>query len=268
MRMRYLKDLPVPKGNLIGGNLKDFNKPQRHLIFERWIREYGDLFKIRLFHKQLVVCADPEIIDTILSMRPDTFSRFPKIDEVLSEMGIGGVFSAEGSSWKQQRKVVSEALSLRKTKGFYPRIIAKSQGLVSKWNSYADTGQILDVREEMRSFTVDVICSLIFGYEMNNIKERDEALTKHLDLIFPMVNKRIAASFPVWRLLPGKKDRELNTSLLFLKTLVEDLIDKAKTRLKDNQQLRDKPSNFLEAILVERENEVFSTSHENRTISN
>ena len=58
--------------------------------------------------------AKPELNTEILKLRPEKFRRFSKINEILTEMGIVGVFNAEGETWKKQRKPSSEALNLKK----------------------------------------------------------------------------------------------------------------------------------------------------------
>lgn len=108
-----IKDLPSPKGHFILGHLPQFNVPNKHQVLERWVEECGDLFKINFVGKPFVVSANPELNSDILKMRPDGFRRFSKIDEILTEMGIVGVFNAEGDVWKRHRKPTSEALNLR-----------------------------------------------------------------------------------------------------------------------------------------------------------
>src|SRR5688572_8727726 len=107
--MKTIKDLPSPKAKLIVGHLLDFETNNVHNILENWAKEVGDVYKINLLGKQFIVSADPDLNMQILKQRPDKFQRYHKISEVIEEMGIMGVFNAEGERWKKHRKLTSEA---------------------------------------------------------------------------------------------------------------------------------------------------------------
>ena len=250
-----IKDLPSPKGHFILGHLPKFNAPNKHQVLERWIEECGDLFKINFVGKPFVVSANPELNSDILKMRPNGFRRFSKIDEILTEMGIVGVFNAEGDAWKRHRKPTSEALNLRKIKSYYPIISKTTQNLVNKWANFAENKTAINVQKEMVRYTIDITTAVAFGYQLDTINHKEDDFQKHLELIFPMVNERITAPVALWRIYKQKKDKALDTSLKAIELIIYDFIKKAKSRLDKHPELKENPSNFLEALLVEQEKE-------------
>ena len=250
-----IKDLSSPKGHPILGHLPQFSASNKHQVLERWVKECGDLFKINFVGKQFIVSANNFINDEILRLRPDKFRRFSKINEILEEMGVDGVFNAEGETWKKQRRPIAESLSLKKVRGFYPIISEKTEHLLNKWQRYAKEGAIIDVQREFMRYTVDITTAIAFGYELNTINNEEDDFQKHLELIFPMVNERITAPISYWRWIKLKKDRELDRALKAIEKIVYQFIDDAKKRLENNVELRNNPTNFLEALLVEQENE-------------
>ena len=96
--MKTIKDLPSPKSNFLLGHLSAFKIDNVHNILENWAREVGDIYKINLVGKQFIISTDPDLNTQILKHRPDKFKRSSKINEVLIEMGIMGVFNAEAES--------------------------------------------------------------------------------------------------------------------------------------------------------------------------
>jgi hypothetical protein len=56
---------------------------------------------------------------------------------VAKEMGIVGVFSAEGADWKRQRRVTVHALDANHLRQFFPTIKV-TERLRNRWNSAAD----------------------------------------------------------------------------------------------------------------------------------
>ncbi len=253
--MKKLKDLPSPKGHLIFGHLLPFKRSDKHRVLENWVKESGNLFQIRLLSKRFIVSADQQMNVQILKQRPSKFRRFSKISEVLEEMGIIGVFNAEGDTWKKHRKITSEALNVKNTTAYFPIVKESTKRLLNKWRKEAANENKIEVQIEMMRLTVDITSAIAFGYPMNTLEEKDEVIQKHLEKVFPMINSRITSPLPIWRLIKSKKDKELDEALEHIRKSIQQFIDEAKNRLKLNPVLKEKPSNFLEALLVEQEQE-------------
>lgn len=251
--LRQIKDLPSPKGSFLLGHLPQFKADNKHQVLERWVKESGDLFQINFVGKKFVVSADPEMNQEILKLRPEKFSRFFKINEIMEEMGIVGVFNSEGETWKRHRKPTSEALNLKKVNGYYPIIQHKTAQLLQKWNTLTNTP--IDIQKELMKYTVDITTAIAFGYQLDTLNDQNDALQQHLEHIFPMINERITAPIPLWRYYKQQKDKDLATALEAIEKVVQRFIDEAKIRLADNPELQEKPTNFLEALICEQERE-------------
>ncbi|MTI32572.1 cytochrome P450 [Xanthovirga aplysinae] len=260
--IQSIKDLPSPKGTFLLGNLPEFQNQEKHLVLEKWVEECGKLFKINLLGKEFVVSADPDLNHQILKHRPDMFRRFFKISEIMEEMGIMGVFNAEGNAWKKHRKLTSEALNMRNIKGFFPTISQVTHRLFRKLKAFDVEGKEVDVQKLMMRYTVDITTVIAFGYPMNTLENEGDVIQGHLEKIFPMVNQRITAPLTYWRFLKLRKDRELDNALLEIEKTIMDFISEARNRLKQNPDLKEKPGNFLEALLVQQEKEGNFSDHE------
>lgn len=238
------------------GHLPQFNAPNKHQVLERWVEEAGDLFRINFVGKEFVVSANPAINKEVLRLRPEKFRRFSKINEILEEMGIMGVFNAEGDTWKRHRKITAEALNAKKVRENYAVIVDKVKQMLEKFKGYAAEEKSFDIQKEMVAFTIDVTTAIAFGYELDTINNRSDSFQKHLEIIFPMVNNRITAPIPTWRYIKQKKDKQLDASIEAIKKLIYRFIAEAKERVEASPELRENPSNFLEALVVaNRENE-------------
>ncbi len=253
--LTLLKDLKTPKGSFISGNLNDFKKKDKHRILEEWVKEYGELYTIRLGPIKALVSANVNFNTSILKQRPEKFRRLSKINEVFVEMEFYTVFNAEGEHWKKQRKPVSEALNVKKVKGYYPIIKEKTSNLISKIESYTNTENSVEIINDFIAFTIDVTTEIAFGYKLNTIHNEQDSFQNHLELIFPMINERITAPIPMWRILPNSKDKKLKASLNAIEEIINQFIKDAKQRLTNNSDLHENPSNFLEALLIESEKE-------------
>jgi cytochrome P450 len=59
----------------------------------------------------------------------------------------------------------------------------------------------------------------------------------------------------LWRYYKQKKDIQLIKSLATIEKLIYKFIDQGKKRMEENPALKDKPTNFLESILIENDND-------------
>ncbi|MEP5341852.1 MAG: cytochrome P450 [Algibacter sp.] len=253
-----IKELKSPKGTFLLGHLSQFNTYNKHQVLERWVEESGDLFKINFVGKEFVVSSNPDFNNKMLRARPESFKRFSKIDEILKEMGVDGVFNAEGSTWKRHRKPIVEALNVKNVKAFYPILVEKTTTIFEKFKNYAKEDHVIDIQKEFMRFTIDITTEIAFGYKLDTINNRSNDFQKHLEVIFPMINYRVTAPFPIWRYFKSKKDKVLDASLKAIESVIYEVIDNAKIRIEEQPKLKEQPSNFLEALLVDNEDANFS----------
>lgn len=245
--------LPSPPKHFILGHLPEFKSQSSHLVAQKWIKETGNLFRINFAGKRVIVSADPDVNRQILKSRPHDFRRFYKISEVMEEMGVLGAFNAEGKTWEHHRKLTAEALNFKNTKSYFPTIVSMTDRLLRRWRKVADNKQPIDVQKELMRYTVDITTTIAFGYDTKTLERDDDVIQQHLEKIFPMIHKRITAPIPYWRFIKFKKDKELLFALSEIEKQVNHFISMARERLKAQPSLRENPTNFLEALLVEQQ---------------
>jgi len=252
---RTLADLPGPKGLPFLGNIHQLDLTKLHLILERWAAQYGPAYLFRMGFARVVALSDPKWCDQVLRARPETFTRHSRVAPISSEIGVDGVFSAEGDAWRPQRRLAMLALAQRNLRGLYPTLQAVTARLKKRWERLADAGMPLDVAEELKRFTVDVTTLVAFGHDLNTVEQGDDVIQRKLELVFPELNRRLFALFPTWRLVRLPRDRRLDRALAELRAWLGELVVAARARLEAEPGRAEKPSNFLEAMLSGRDEE-------------
>src|SRR5882724_6963758 len=250
--MRTFTELPGPKGLPILGNLLQLDLKQLHRVLEKWTDEFGTLYAFRLGQRPVVVVAESEAVQMVLRNRPKLYRRLGTIEPVFKEMGITGVFSAEGEDWKRQRRLTAQALDAAHLRQFFPTLIKVTERLRNRWNRAADQQAPVDVQQDLMRYTVDVTTNLAFGYDMNTLEKDDDVIQEHLEKIFPMINQRINAALPYWRYFKLPGDRELDKSLVAIRETISGFVTRGRERLAQNPELATHPTNLLEALLGAR----------------
>ena len=247
---RSLATLPGPRPLPLFGNALQVDPARTHLVLEGWVKQYGPTYRIRTGPAKAVVTCEPAIIDEILRERPETFRRSDRTNRALSELGIKGVFNAEGEPWRPQRKLAVAALSQRHLRQLYPHVQTVARRIMRRWRQAATHGEPLDVVEEMKRFTVDVTMLIAFGHDANTVEQSGDTIQRHLERILPKLSQRIGSAFPLWRYIKLPGDRRLDRSLAAVRAWLQGLLEEARKRLAANPHRRANPCNFIESMIV------------------
>lgn len=250
-----LKDLPGPKGYPIVGNIPVIDLPNLHNQIEAWADEFGDVYRLGLGYTSQTVVTRPSMIQKILASRPDEFVRMKKMNDIIREGGVRGVFNAEGEEWKLHRKIVARGLDVKHQKEFYLPMLDVLERLYNKWSKDAEKGEPFDIQRDLLRFTVDITTTLAFGIEMNTLEQEGGAIQDHMEKVFPMIFYRINQPIQWHKLVKRKEDKAFDLAVQEMNKLVDEFIESGREKLKKNPALRQNPSNLLESILLAAEEE-------------
>ncbi|NRA12048.1 MAG: cytochrome P450, partial [Crocinitomicaceae bacterium] len=233
-----LKELPGPKGIPVFGNLFKLELKSLHRQIEQWSKEHGDVFYLNLGVSNMLCVTRPSLIQKIYTARPNEFTRMKKMDSVIQQAGVHGVFNAEGEDWKLHRSIITKVLDVKPQRDFYPGMLPVIERLHKKWEKDAETGIPFDIQRDLLRFTVDITTSLAFGFPMNTLEQEGSAIQGQLEKIFPMIFKRINMPIPWYKLVRSKSDKEFDAAVIEMTELIEVFIEKARKRIEDHPELK------------------------------
>jgi cytochrome P450 len=252
---RRILDLPGPPRLPLIGNLWQLDATRLHRILDEWANRYGPLFRLRLVGRDVLVVADGELIGEVLRNRPDAFARRRALRNTMLELGIDGVFNAEGPDWRRQRKLAMYALNTGHMREFFGRLEQVTARLQRRWEAAARSGEAVDTQRDLMRFTVDVTSGLAFGKDLNTLEQTGDAIQNHLDKIFPALTRRLLSPFAYWRHFKLPADRALDTAMAEVHKLVNALIADCRAQMAEDPARRAKPGNFLEAMIAAQDDE-------------
>ncbi|RXJ71526.1 cytochrome P450 [Veronia nyctiphanis] len=260
--MQTLQQLPMPPQSGLLGHVSELKKPDIHRQMLAWIEEYGNTFRIKLGMKDVLVLADPAQIKTVLKERPEQFRRIKSIESVFEEAGLNGIFSADGERWKHQRKLTEPMFQPSHLKSFYPKLAEITCRLESRFAMLAQVGEVVELVDEFKRYTIDVTSLLAFGEDFNAIDKGETPLSASLRDVFPTINQRIKSPVPLWRFFKTSKDKQFEQSLNEVKRFVSSCIEKQRNALSDKPELADAPENMLQVMLSEQRQDPTLTDKE------
>ncbi|MCB9570460.1 MAG: cytochrome P450 [Kofleriaceae bacterium] len=252
---RRLADLPGPRGLPLLGNALQIDLDRLHLQLEAWAREYGPLYRLKLGSRDMVVTTDTALIEQTLRERPEAFRRDGRVEPIFAELGVAGVFSAEGKAWRPQRKLAMGALSQKHLRTFYPTLHRVAGNLRARWERAADAGAEIDLLDDLMRFTVDVTTLLVFGHDVDTLGGGRDVIQRHLERFFPTFARRLNSVVPWWRVLRMPSDRRTDRAVAALRAWLGELVVAARAALAAEPARAARPANFLEAMLAARDDD-------------
>jgi cytochrome P450 len=251
--LRTLDQLPGPRTLPFLGNALAIKPKELHRIVSGWADQFGPLYVFKVASQRILTVADAETIQHLLRERPERFRRWRKIEGILVDIKADGLFSAEGTDWRRQRKYVMQMLNASHVKAFVPRMEVVVGRLRRRWWRAALAGQPVDVHADLMRLTVDVSSGLAFGKDINTLEEKKEPIQIHLDKLFPAIARRQTALFPYWRYVQLPEDREVTLAVKEIGKFIDGLIQEARTGLAADPALREHPRNLLEGLVAAQE---------------
>jgi cytochrome P450/nitrite reductase/ring-hydroxylating ferredoxin subunit len=259
---RNVNGLPHKRNLPFLGNLHLLELGRLHEILEAWAGEFGGPFTYRVGPFRVVALSDPALMQEVLRARPETFRRASTVEPIFREIGIAGVFSAEGAEWRAQRKLAMQTLSHRQLRSFYPTLAGVMRRMRTRWERKANAGAMLDIADELKRFTVDSTTMLVLGHDVDTIGGDDDVIQRKLEHVFPALNRRLFALLPTWRWFRTRADRRLDRAVSDLRVWLRRLLEEARERIAADPQRAAQPENFLESMIVARDSEGRSFSDE------
>ena len=198
--LRQIRHLPGPLALPFFGNSFQLKLPRIHRDVEGWVSRYGPYMRAWFGRTLVLVVADSEAVSAILRDRPDGFRR-PLSSYIVSEEmgGIPGLFLAEGSAWRNQRRMVMAGMAPGAIKAYFPSLVTVAQRLQRRWHGAASRGDAIDLDGDLKRYTVDIIAGLAFGTEVNTLEAGEDVIQRHMDAILPAVARRSLSMLPYWR---------------------------------------------------------------------
>lgn len=251
--VRTLNDLPGPRGVPILGNALQIETSKLHSIVEAWAVEHGSMYRLRMGPAQVLVVSDPNVVQRLLRDRPEAIRRSSRMARVLTELGVVGLFTAEGEEWKQQRKLAMRALTPDVIRRFFPTMQVMTTRLLRRWERAIATGEEIDFRRDLKAYALDLTIGIAMGQDINALEDASSPLQKDIESMFDKAAKRLAAPIPYWRIFKLPGDRSADAAAARIRQAVQGFVDQAREALRKEPERRLKPANLMEALVAARD---------------
>ncbi|KAF8780546.1 hypothetical protein HU200_001680 [Digitaria exilis] len=115
---------------------------------------------------QFFVTADPANVRHVFTSNFSNYPKGPDFDDIFDILG-GGIFTADGESWRRQRAKAQLLMSSSSFRGFVSRYSRDKveSSLLPVLSNFAMTGKAFDLQDVFLRLTFDTTTTLVFGVD-------------------------------------------------------------------------------------------------------
>lgn len=204
---------------------QDILAAQPARLYRAWMAEYRSPF----FHSFL--CNDPDLVDLVLTRRPQDFPKALRLFEGLTPLLGHSIFITNGEEWERQRRIIDPAFDGGKIRDVLPAMWDSAVSLVDRLAPLAD-GQPMDIETHTSHAALDVIFRTMFSIPVQNETATAvfDAFRQH-QASKPMVNSGTLLSLPKW--LPRWHSRKTKETAKAIRAMIQGLVDARAAQIAD-----------------------------------
>lgn len=158
-------------------------------LMESWHRKYGNIYTFKLLGRTCVSIEKPEHLKIMLQSKIQNVKKDVQFSYKPFLCILGrGIVTSEGDSWMQQRRKISGPLKVDILETIPGATLGAVQRLMAKLDTCAENGSSIDIAEELRHLTLQVISETFLSLDAQ------ESDTNFATMYLPIVeegNKRV-----------------------------------------------------------------------------
>lgn len=204
----------------------------------------------RSWIRHLLMVNDPDGVRHVLL---DNASNYVKSDQAVKRVrpvAGNGLLTAEGASWRFQRRTAAPIFQMRKVAGFTPEMTSATLAMLSRWGTLGDNA-VVDIGEEMMRLTFDIISRTVFSNEITtDYGKIAHSMATYLDNLGRITIPDVMG-LPGWFPTPGRL--RARPAISFFRKELGVLIDRRRERLERDP--KSVPDDLLTLLLTAKDPE-------------
>jgi cytochrome P450 len=157
-----------PKGGLVMGNMREFNRDTLGFI-ERCAREFGDIVLTRFLYVPACFLFNPHHIEYVLASGSKNFIKAESLRSPFFSKLVGnGLVTSEGDFWRRQRRLAQPAFHRDRVNAYGETMVAFTERMLEGWSD----GQTLDAHDEMMRLTQSIVVKTLFSADVSGEADR------------------------------------------------------------------------------------------------
>jgi cytochrome P450 len=180
-------------------------------------RQHGDVFHHRIGRVAVYGFIHPDDVDYVLTTNKDNFDKGTLI-ELRGRRVMGqSLLMSEGDVWSQLRRLMDPPFSKEGVPEFFGTMSGASEMLLERWQEVAESGETVDVLDEMMLVSFSMISRLVFNQDLS----RGASEIRHaITYLLGYIQEIILAVIDIPPSIPTPRNRRFRAA----KRIVDDFV--------------------------------------------
>ncbi|KAF9074679.1 cytochrome P450 monooxygenase pc-3 [Rhodocollybia butyracea] len=136
--------------------------------FFEWHKQYGHIYRLRIYGEERMMTVEPEHIKAILATQFENFEKGPVVfHQFYSFLGLG-VFNSDGDRWKFHRNLTRPFFSRNRISDF-DNFDRHTEDTISIIKTRLAQGYPVDFQDAVARFTLDSATEFLFGKDVGSL---------------------------------------------------------------------------------------------------
>jgi len=240
------RHIPGPKPSLLLGNALELSNQggAAPMVFERYRKQYGDVFQFWSFYRQIVVISHPDDIKYIIVTK-----NFPKAEEFnlsLSPLAGRGLLTVRKQHHQQRRRAISKQFNEDFLRQLHRHMKVELKILLAKLQKASEKREPVDFDKDATSYTLDVMCRTGFGRSADTQKDTNHPIPKAVNIALKEMYHNVAA-YPIRNFFGLYTSPRLKEATRVVKEFASQVIEARKVESEQDRERR--PMDLLDIFL-------------------
>jgi cytochrome P450 len=185
---------------------------------------YGDVVRLQL-PGETYLLNHPGHVKHVLQDNHQNYVKGWVFDRIKPYWGES-LLTAEGETWRKQRRRVQPSFNREHTAGFAPVITRRTAEMLDRWEKRADARGELVLYDEMTQLALVIIGDVLFGVELWGDVSR---MAGAVQTALRVLKTRVAALAPLPLWIPTPDNLRFNEAMRTLRQGVTDIIERTRS---------------------------------------
>lgn len=160
---------PKTKDHPLFGSLPAFRRDLMGFIHRKRVL-HGDVFRINSRFFNAVAITDAAAAQQILQTNHRAYGK-SRGYRIMAEFLGQGLLTSDGAYWMRQRRIAQPAFHRQQVARLAEEMLAVARAWVPRWRTLAQSGQVVDMAEEMSALTMEIAARTLFSADVGGRME-------------------------------------------------------------------------------------------------
>jgi cytochrome P450 len=230
--MEQKGSVPIEKGMPLLGIALELQKDPLGTIQGLW-KKNGDVFRFRLGPQTMYFVNRPEYVMHVLLRNQKNYDKRNLMYSEMQTLFGNATSVVDGERWKKGHSLIQPSFSFAQVEKMSTVISQSIQDILATWVPKSESGECIDMGEDIHRMTLEVIVRTMFGASIHGQEEKVTALFRTLlDVIVARITSPV--KLPTW--IPTPLNRRYRSARKDLDEIIVKIVQSKIQNLENGGQ--------------------------------